>query len=97
MEAKPPFNVYYQATASDDVVVKDSEGYLEGIIIGADVGSAEIEISDNATTGDANIKVYLASDTLLADTGGYVPVRAKFENGITADLTNQTNVTFIYK
>lgn len=96
-DAQPPFNYYYQATAAANVVVKNSPGYLEGIIIGADVASAVVEISDHASDGDSNVQVYLADDTLHTTTGGYVPVRCEFKTGITADLTNQTNVTFIYK
>lgn len=96
-DAQAPFNYYYQAAAAANVAVKASPGYLEGIIIGKDVGSSVVEVSDHATDGDGNVKVYLEGSTLLTSTGGYVPVRAEFATGITADLTNQTNVTFIYK
>ena len=87
----------YQAAASADVVVTAKPAVLERIIIGADVGSAVIEVSDHASDGDGNVKVYLAGDTLLTATGGVVEVGAVFPAGICADLTNQTNVTFIWR
>ena len=37
----------YQAAASADVVVSNQPAILHGIIIGADVASAVIEISDH--------------------------------------------------
>lgn len=98
MEARPPFNYKYQASASADVVIKDSAGYLEGIIIGKFVSGGVVEVSDHASDGDGNVKVYL--ETSSSDTGfpKYIPVKAKFSTGITADLTGtQSNVTFIYK
>ena len=87
----------YQAAAAANVVVCTQPALLIGIVIGANVGSAVVEVSDHASDGDGNVQVYLAGDTLLTFSGGYVPVNAVFPNGICADLTNQTNVTFIYK
>ena len=91
------YSYAYQAAAAANVVVKASAGYLKGIIIGTDVGSAVIEISDHASDGDGAVKIYLAGSTLLTSTGGYLPVNAYFATGITADITNQTHVTFIYE
>lgn len=88
---------YYQATASADVVVKPSAGFLYGIIIGKDVAGSVIEVSDHASDGDGNVQIYLEGSTLLTSTGGYVPVNASFFSGITVNLTNQTNVTFVYR
>jgi hypothetical protein len=83
----------YQAAAAANVVAKASAGFLERIIVGADVGSSVIEVSDHATDGDGNVKIYLAGDTLK----GVYEVNAEFSVGISADLTNQTHVTFIYR
>lgn len=83
----------YQAAAAANVVVCADEALLIGYIVGTDVGSSVIEISDSATDGDGNVKIYQAGDTL----SGYYEVNAVFKNGITADLTNQTHVTFIYQ
>lgn len=83
----------YQATAAANVVVKASAGFLERIIVGKDVASSVIEISDHASDGDANVKIYLKGDALK----GVYEVNAEFATGICADLTNQTNVTFIYR
>lgn len=88
---------FYQATAAANVVVKASAGFLYGIIIGKDVASSVVEVSDSVSDGDGNVQIYLEGSTLLTSTNGYVPVNAVFANGITADLTNQTNVTFIYR
>lgn len=87
----------YQATAAANVVVKASAGFLYGIIIGKDVTNGIIEVSDHASDGDGNVQIYLEGSTLMTSTGGYIPVNASFAAGITADLTLQTNVTFIYR
>lgn len=91
------FQTTYQAAAAANVVVTTKPAFLHAIIIGADVGSAMVEISDHASDGDGNVKVYLAGSTLLAMTGGTVIIDALFPAGICADLTNQTHVTFIWK
>ena len=44
--------------------------------------------------GDGNVKIYLAGDALGPAT--YL-VNARFDNGITADITSQTHVTFIFR
>lgn len=90
-------NQTYQAAAAANVVVATGKAILERIIIGADVSTATIEISDSATDGDGNVKILLTGSTLMTSTGGVVEIGAVFENGIAADLTNQTNVTFIWK
>lgn len=92
------FGIYkYQAAAAANVVVSAKPAYLLGIIIGANVGSAVVEVSDHASDGDGNVQIYLAGDTLMTFTGGYVPVNAAFNTGICVDMTNQTHCTFIYK
>ena len=84
---------FYQAAAAANVVIKAEAGYLKGILVGADVASSTIEVSDSATDGDGNVKVFLSGSTLQ----GYYPVEAYFASGITADIVNQTLVTFIYR
>lgn len=87
----------YQATAGDNKVILAAPGFLYGIIIGKDVASSIIEVSDHASDGDGNVKIHLESSTLMTATKGYLPVNASFNTGICADLDNQTNVTFIYR
>lgn len=83
----------YQAAAGANKVIKSSAGYLKRIIVGAAVGSSVIEVSDHASDGDGSVKIYLAGDTL----GPKVyDIDMAFEIGISADITNQTNVTFVY-
>jgi len=84
--------ITYVAAAGDDKVISTGPAVLERIIVGLDVGSSVIEVSDSPTTGDADIKVYLAGDTLI----GTYEVRAEFRKGISADLANQTNVSFVW-
>lgn len=91
------YQITYQAAAAANVVVSADPCYLHKIIVGADVASAVIEVSDSATDGDGNVKVYAAGNTLMTSLGGEIEVNAKFAKGITADLTNQTNVTFIWR
>lgn len=97
----------YVAAAAADVVVSAAPAFLIGIIIGGlPIADAIIEVSDHASDGDGNVQIYLiggdGTDSFLEKHlvdlhGGYVPVNAEFTTGITADITNQTNVTFIYK
>lgn len=87
----------YQASAGDNKVIKASAGFLYGVIIGKDVASSIIEISDHASDGDGAVKIHLEGSTLMTSTKGYVPVNASFATGICADLDNQTHVTFIYR
>jgi hypothetical protein len=81
--------MYYKAAAAANVVVTAKPAVLKRIIIGASVGSSVVEVSDSKTDGDGNVKIYLAGDTLL----GVYEIDAVFVNGITLDLTNQTQVT----
>lgn len=90
---KTDFTTAYQAAAAANVVVKAAPGFLHAIVVGKDVAGGVIEISDHASDGDGNVKVYIEGATLK----GVYPINANFDKGITADLTNQTNVTFIYK
>jgi hypothetical protein len=85
----------YQAAAAANVVVSATPAILVGMIIGADVGSAVIEVSDHASDGDGNVEIELTGSTLMTSCGGYVPVGAYFGTGIASDMTNQTDVTFI--
>lgn len=91
-----PGTLVYQATAAADVVVTSKPALLHKILIGKDVATSTVEVSDHASDGDANVKIYFEGSTLMTATGGCVEVNAVFQNGITADLTNQTNVAFIY-
>ena len=88
---------HYVATAAVNEVIKSSGGFLYGVIIGEDVAAATIEISDHATDGDGNVKIFLSGDTLMTSVGGFLPVNAQFTNGISADIVNQTKVTFVFR
>ena len=89
-------NSTYHAAAGADKVVATGPAVLERIIIGKDVASAVVEVSDHATDGDADVKVYLEGSTLHT-TAAVVEVGVVFRKGICADLTNQTNVTFVWR
>lgn len=97
MEIRDDYQKTYQAAAAANVVVNAGPCYLHKIIIGADVATSTIELSDHASDGDGNVKVLLTGDALMTSTSGEVVVNAKFAVGLTADLTNQTNVTFIWR
>lgn len=86
----------YFATAGDNKVIKATPGFLYGIIVGKDVASSIIEVSDHASDGDGNIKIHVEGSTLMTQLGGYMPVNKFFAVGICADLDNQTNVTFVF-
>jgi len=89
--------IVYQAGAGANVVVTAKPARLLKIIVGADVGSAILEVSDSATDGDIDVKIYLAGSTLLTSCGGCIEVNADFSKGITCDITNQTHLSFVYK
>jgi hypothetical protein len=92
MEFQARFTKTYQAAAATNIVIKAVQGFLHAIIIGKSVGAgAIVEVSDHATDGDGNIQVYLEAPSV----GTYL-VDAMFTTGICADLTTQTNVTFIW-
>jgi hypothetical protein len=92
-EDQAPFTKKYQAAAAADVVVKAAPGFLHAIVIGKAVGAgAIVEVSDHASDGDGNVQVYLEAPAV----GTYL-VDAEFTVGICADLTNQTNVTFVWR
>lgn len=90
-------NKTYQGAAAVDVIIASGPAILERIIIGADVGSGVLEISDSVDDGDGNVVIKIASSTMMADTGGYIEVGAKFKNGIAVDMTLQTDCTFIWR
>ena len=54
----------YIATAAANSVVTSKPAFLKAIIVGADVGSSVIEVSNSATDGDGNIKMKLSGSTL---------------------------------
>jgi len=84
--------ITYVAAAGADNVISTGPAYLERIIVGKSVGSSVIEVSNSPSDGDADVKIYLADDKLL----GVYEIEAEFNKGITADLTNQTNVSFVW-
>lgn len=81
----------YLASAGDNQAVFPIKCVLHRIIVGKDVASGLIEVSDHLTDGDGNKKVHLESSTLK----GTYECGIVFEKGITVDLANQTNVTFV--
>ncbi len=87
-----PFTTTYQAAAAANVIVKATPGLLHSIIVGKDVAGGIIEVSDHATDGDGEIRVYLEDPAV----GTYL-IDAEFTVGITADITTQTNVTFVWR
>lgn len=87
-----PFTLTYHAAAGANKVIKAAPGLLHSIIVGKDVAGGIIEVSDHATDGDGAIRVYLEDP----DVGTYL-IDAEFTTGITADITTQTNVMFVWR
>ena len=87
-----PFTRTYQAAAAANVVVKASPGFLHSIIVGKDVAGGIIEVSDHATDGDGAVMIYLEDPNV-----GVYLIDAEFTVGITADITTQTNVMFVWR
>lgn len=98
MKVEHQYSITYQAAAADDVVVKAAAGFLHAIILGKWVTGGTLEVSDHATTGDANIVIKLTAGA--TDESGFpktVLVDGVFAAGITADQTGLTDVTFIWR
>lgn len=91
------YTLTYQAAAAADVVVTANPAFLHKIIVGADVATSTIEVSDHASDGDGNVKIFLTGSTLMTSLGGEIEVNAVFGKGITADIANQTQVHFVWK
>ena len=87
----------YQAAPAANVVVATGKAILHRIIIGADVATSTVEVSNSPSDGDADVKIFLTGSTLMTATGGGVEVGALFENGISADITNQTHIVFVWE
>lgn len=81
----------YKAGTGDNQVVITGKCILHRIIVGTDVASSVIEVSDDAADGDVNLKIKLSSSTLK----GVYEINAFFEKGICVDQTNQTQVTYV--
>lgn len=89
-------NITHLAAAGANQVVATGKAILHRIIIGADVASGDIEVSDSPSDGDGNVVLQVTGSTLMT-AHGTVEVGALFEDGITLDLTNQTKVTVIWE
>ena len=85
--------ITYVAAAGVNEVISTDAAILERIIVGADVGSSIIEVSNSSTDGDGDVKVLLAGDALK----GVYEIGAEFRDGITADITLQSNVSFVWR
>ena len=91
-------SIKYQATPDANVVIKASPGFLERIIIGKFVANGTIEVSDSVDDGDGAVKIFITGAATNID--GFpksIEVNAEFTTGICADITNFTDVTFIYR
>lgn len=82
----------YLASAGANQVISAKPIVLKRITIGKSVASSVVEVSDHASDGDGNVKIYLEGSTLQ----GTWDFDLKFDVGCTIDLTNQTNITVEY-
>lgn len=89
--------IKYQAAPAANVVVATGKAILHRIIIGADVATSTIQVADHPSDGQTDVDLLFTGSTLMTATGGVIEVGALFQNGISADITNQTQVTFIWE
>lgn len=87
--------ITHLASAGANQVVCAGKAILHRIIIGADVASGDLEVSDHASDGDGNVVLQVTGSTLMT-AHGTIEVNAHFHKGITLDLTNQTKVTVVW-
>lgn len=85
----------YVAAGGANEIIATGPAILKRVIFGADVGSSVVEISDSTSDGDGNIKFKFSSSTLMDDLGS-VEIGTNFVNGITCDIVNQTDITFVW-
>jgi hypothetical protein len=88
------YSYTYTSGPTTNWIVKGSAGFVHAIHVGTGVASSIIEMSDHATDGDGNVKIYQAGDTIGP---AVYPLNITMGTGITLDITNQTHVTVIYK
>jgi hypothetical protein len=81
------------AAAAANVVITAKPAILERVIIGADVNAAVVEISNSPDDGDGEVIFYQAGNTLR----GVYEVGAVCAKGLAMDLTNQTQVTVVWR
>ncbi len=89
-------NITHVPGTGANQIVATGKCILHRIIVGADVASADVEVSDSATDGDGNVKIQLTGSTLMTSIGGSIEVGAIFQSGIALDVVNQTKMTFIW-
>ncbi len=98
LKVEEQFSITYQAAAAANVVIKASAGYLKGIICGAWVTNGTIEVSDHASDGDGNVKVFITmAATNIDGFPKFIPVNAKFATGICADQTGAIQVSYLWR
>jgi len=87
----------YATIAGDDHVIKSSAGFLHAIVVGEPIASGEIEVGNSPVLGDYKVKVHLKGNASIFIGPKTYIVDTTFSGGITADLTNQTKTTFVYR
>lgn len=85
------------AGAGANNVVATGRCILHKILVGADVASGDIEVSDHPSDGDINVVAQFTGSTLMTSLGGGVDIGMIMEKGICLDLTNQTKVTVVWE
>ena len=98
MKVEQRYSIAYQAAAAANVVVKAAPGFLHAIVVGKWVTNGTIEVSDHASDGDGNVKVFITMAATNID--GFpktIPVNANFAVGICADQTDALQVSYIYR
>lgn len=93
----PGAYITHLPSAGDDQIVTRKKAILHRIIFGADVANGDVEVSDHASDGDANVKLQFTGSTLMTATAGGVDVGAVFENGISINSANQTKITVVWE
>lgn len=86
------YTLTYQAAAAANIVVSATPAFLHSIIVGVVTANGIIEVSDHASDGDGNVKIFIDDATV-----GTILVDAAFDVGICADITLQAHVTFVWR
>jgi len=91
------YNHTYLSAAGDNQIISSGPAILHKIIVGADTGSAVIEVSNSPTDGDVNLVAKFTGSTLMTALAGGIVLDLVCRAGITLDLTNQADVTVLWR
>lgn len=88
----PPASLLAYATDATNRIINTGPVFLERVVVGKNLVSSSIQISDHATDSTANIIFFIEGDTLQ---DGY-PIGANLDEGLTITTSGDISASIIY-